>query len=87
MGNILLYHYYFEGIKQPLIIQSPDKSQARPLLPQAIQDNVLYRGKTTEDIISETVSEPVSGISMIMMGGVKHVWDTDRWVPVNQADK
>lgn len=86
MTEVFLYHYYFDGIDKPVIIQAADKAHARMLLPSVLESNDRLLGKTVEDIIAETVSSPVTGISHAEIDGIKHLWAApghgqNGWIP------
>lgn len=71
---LLLYHYYFKGIPEPLIIQATNRAEARSMVVQAISLSEKHAGKTAGDIINETISEPVSGVSKRIIDGKSYVW-------------
>lgn len=74
MPLVALYSYYFKGIKKPVIIQACNKEQARIYLRDFMREDPDYYTKTEEDIYSETVAEPVTGISERIIQGKKYLW-------------
>lgn len=44
------------------------------LLPEAIKGNKDYQDKSIQDIVSETVFEPVTGVTKIMIDSDSYVW-------------
>lgn len=86
MAAVYLYHYYFAGIQKPVIIQAPDKRQARTFLQEFMRTDPVYCARTDADIIGETVVEPVTGISERVIDGKKYLWagighGIDGWLP------
>ncbi len=67
-----LYRYYFQGTKEPLIIQACNRTQARAALAQVSQnlgrDYVMYK------LIGETVTTMLLGVSEIEKDGKAYVW-------------
>lgn len=74
MPDILFYNYYFDGIEKPLSIQASNQDEARMLLPAAIPLSPLHKDKTANDIIGQTVTEPVTGVSKRVLDGKTYVW-------------
>lgn len=83
MPDVLLYHYYFIGIEKPLVIQATCRDEARRLILGSINGSDAYAGKTEDDIIKETISEPVTGITKRIIDGKTFVWAGQQtgWLP------
>ncbi len=64
------YHYYFKGIEEAIIIFSTDKKSARVILDNSSLP-AEYVGK---EIIAETTSYPITGVTRRVINGVKVVW-------------
>ena len=64
------YHYYFEGIQVPITILAANKKLSRSIL----ESSPLPETYKDKDIISETTSQPIPGISFMMHNGKKKMW-------------
>lgn len=75
MMQVWLYHYYFDGVAKPVIIQALNKQQARSLLVTPVNGKTnIPDGKTVNDIVQESVSQAVTGISERFVNGKKYLW-------------
>lgn len=89
MPELLLYHYYFKGIPEPLVIQATNRADARKCVPEAIKTSEKHKGLTIEDIINETVAEPVSGVTKCIIDGRHYVWggQGNGWKPLDTTNE
>jgi len=70
--SIRFYHYYFVDMKDPVIIQANNKHESREIL---INDALpLLPDYQDKNIIAETTSMPIVGITKRVIGGKKMIW-------------
>jgi hypothetical protein len=71
-----LYHYYFEGSDKPITIQATTNRQARSTLVEVLPYLPQY---AIQDLIAETTSSLVTGISTMIKNGKKLIWNGQTW--------
>jgi hypothetical protein len=71
-----LYHYYFDGLAAPITIEAPNNKTARGLLNQVLAQLPEYAFR---ELLEETTSSLVTGISTMVRAGKKLVWNGKGW--------
>jgi len=81
------YKYKFLGYEEtPVTIEAYNKLEARRTLTSFLQQHPQY---STIKVVSESLSLPIFGESVKIIGDVKHVWvgEPSRWMPLQQFEK
>lgn len=71
-----LYHFRFDGIKDPITIKAPNSDQARTILQQS---NLPAQYKNKK-ITGQTTSNLIAGISHMTVNGKTAIWDGHAFV-------
>lgn len=80
----ILYHYYFDGLPEPVTILAASKSQGRAGLLEFISGNSKY---TLADVRQESCSRPIVGITTLRINNIPHVWVGRRIIPTGWMPK
>lgn len=70
--TIRLYKYYFLGIAKPVVIQAYNKTEARETITR--NWSKLAKPYQMSNIIGETVTLPLFGITTREEGNIKYLW-------------
>lgn len=84
--TIRFYKFKFLGYDTPVIIEAYHKLEARTKLQYFIEKNPQYGGV---QVVSESLSLPVHGVSTKVIDGVEHVWigAPNNWIPLNEYNE
>lgn len=83
--NILrFYKYKFLNSKEEVTIEALNKKQARIFLRDFILQNPKFNNL---QIISETLSLPIYGLTTKIMNNIEHVWVSTGWIPLWEFKK
>jgi hypothetical protein len=83
--NILrFYKYKFLNSTEEVTIEAFDKKQSRIFLRDFILQNPKFHNL---QIISETLSLPIYGLTTKIIDDVEHVWVSTGWIPLWEFKK
>lgn len=83
--NILrFYKYKFLNSNEEVTIEALNKKQARIFLRDFILQNPKFHNL---QIISETLSLPIYGLTTKMIDNIEHVWVSTGWIPLWEFKK
>lgn len=87
--TIRIYYYYFEGKKDPLIIEAYDRELADQYLAAGLRSMGLF-GQVT--LINTKVTTPIFGVTEKQENGIEYVWaglrySKNGWLSKNEFDK